>query len=121
MSNLEVNQDFETTIKITSRAIEKIKSVTQMEASKNKFLRITIDSGGCNGFQYSRKLDDNINQDDVIIYQEGKKIIAVTDKMSEEFLKNSEIDFIEDLGGSDFKISNPNASAKCGCGSSFSI
>lgn len=111
----------QTLVKVLPRAIEKIKNVKNSGQNQHKFLRVGISGGGCNGFQYLFNLDDKLNQDDLILYQEGKEIMVVTDKISEEFLKNGEIDFVEDLGGSEFKINNPNASSSCGCGASFSI
>ena len=111
----------EISVKVLPKAIQKVKDVKNSGQNQHKFLRVGVNGGGCNGFQYLFNLDDKLNEDDIIIYQEGKEIIAVTDKMSEEFLKNSEIDFTEDLSGSGFNIKNPNASSSCGCGASFSI
>ena len=111
----------EISVKVLPKAIWKVKNVKNSGQNQQKFLRIGVSGGGCNGFQYLFNLDDKLNEDDIILYQEGKSIIAVTDKMSEEFLKNSEIDFVEDLGSSEFKIRNPNASSSCGCGASFSV
>jgi iron-sulfur cluster insertion protein len=118
MNDLNLNQ---ISVKILPKAIQKIKNVKNSQQNQQKFLRIGVDGGGCNGFQYLFNLDDKLNEDDIIIYQENQSIIAVTDKISEEFLKNSEIDFVEDLGSSEFKIKNPNASSSCGCGASFSV
>ncbi len=121
MSDQSLNHNIEISVKILPKAIQKVKNVKNSGQNQGKFLRIGVSGGGCNGFQYLFNLDDKFNEDDIIIYKEGKEIIAVTDKMSQEFLKNSEVDFIEELGGSEFKIKNPNASSSCGCGSSFNV
>jgi len=110
-----------TMFKLTNNAIERINQIiTSKSENLQKFLRITVDSGGCNGFQYVFVLD-NIHSVNDILFYENNKIIAVTDETSINFLENAEIDFIKELGASYFKVNNPNASSKCGCGSSFSV
>jgi iron-sulfur cluster assembly accessory protein len=104
---------------LTDSALQHIKKVKAKNI--NKFLRITIEGGGCSGFQYVFALDDTQKDDDIIIYQENEVIFAKTDTTSAQLLNDSNIDFIEELGASYFKVNNPNAAAKCGCGSSFSI
>ncbi len=84
-----------------------------------KFLRVAVDGGGCSGFQYRFEFADKPNQDDLIIERDGAKILI--DEISQEFLQGSEIDYVNELIGSAFKIHNPNAKANCGCGTSFSI
>ncbi len=82
-------------------------------------LRISVEGGGCSGFRYKYELTNTIDPDDLIIEKNDVKIII--DKMSEPFIHNAQIDFVEDLGNASFEIKNPNAATKCGCGSSFSI
>ena len=106
-------------LKISDNAIFRIKEVQQKTENNNKFLRISVDSGGCNGFQYIFSLDENINEGDYRISKDDKVIVA-TDEISLQFLENAEIDFIKELGSSYFRVNNPNATSKCGCGSSFS-
>ncbi len=83
-------------------------------------LRIRVDGGGCSGFQYHFDFDAeaNVGDDHVFEHQQAAVII---DEMSLEFLKGSMIDYVEELGASYFKISNPNSSASCGCGNSFAV
>jgi len=82
-------------------------------------LRIAVDGGGCSGFMYQYNLVDKINEDDFIIKINDIKILI--DPLSQQFLDGCTFEFIEELGSSYFQIKNPNATAKCGCGSSFSI
>jgi iron-sulfur cluster insertion protein len=108
-------------IELTESAKNRIISIKNNSNNLQKFLRLTVKGGGCSGFQYIFELDDKNLDDDLIIFREGENIIAKTDKTSEPFLTGSKIDFVEELGSSYFKVSNPNASSNCGCGSSFSV
>jgi iron-sulfur cluster insertion protein len=111
-----------TKISLTNNAKNRIDAITTGKGNPNKFLRITIIGGGCSGFQYKFSLDDNISPDDIkITNEENGKIYLATDPNSLEFIQNAEIDFVEELGGSFFKVSNPNSTANCGCGASFDI
>jgi len=84
-----------------------------------KMLRVAVDGGGCSGFQYVFDFADAPNDDDMLIERDGASIVI--DEISQEFLKDSEIDYVNELIGSAFKIHNPNATANCGCGTSFSV
>ena len=84
-------------------------------------MRISISGGGCSGFQYIFKLDNKRKDGDIEIAKNDSEVLAVTDETSIDFLKNAEIEFVKELGASYFKVNNPNATANCGCGSSFSI
>jgi len=108
------------TISLTQNAKKRIIDITNNNNQPNKFLRITIIGGGCSGFQYKFSLDDKIDDKDITI-EEDNKIYLATDQNSLEFIKESEIDFIEELGGSFFKVNNPNSTANCGCGASFDV
>jgi iron-sulfur cluster insertion protein len=108
-------------IELTESAKNRIIFIKNNSNNIQKFLRLTVKGGGCSGFQYIFELDDKNLDDDLIICCEDKNIIAKTDKTSEPFLAGSKIDFVEELGASYFKVSNPNASSNCGCGSSFSV
>lgn len=110
-----------TAIKISNLALERILEIKKNPGNFNKFLRVSINGGGCSGFQYIFELDDKLNKDDIKILEKNSQIVAITDETSLEFLKDSEIDFVKELGASYFKVNNPNAKANCGCGSSFSI
>ena len=81
-----------------------------------------VDSGGCSGFSYKFLVDKNIDDsNDIIILEEENKYIFVTDKISFNYLKNSSVDWVENLTNYQFTILNPIAKSSCGCGSSFSI
>ena len=105
-------------INITDKAISKIQEV--LITQKMKYFRIKVKGGGCSGFQYIFKSDNEINQEkDEIFNFENLKVII--DKNSLEFIDQSELDYKEEMIGSSFSISNPQAKNSCGCGSSFSI
>ncbi len=83
------------------------------------YLRVSVEGGGCSGFSYKFGLDDTQNPDDHVITRNGVSVLV--DEMSLEFMTGSEIDFSTELIGAAFKITNPNATAACGCGTSFSV
>ena len=87
--------------------------------SKPAALRLAVEGGGCSGFQYRFGLAESIDADDHITERDGVKLVV--DPMSLDLIEGSEVDFVESLGGSAFKVSNPLAAAGCGCGASFSI
>lgn len=89
------------------------------QESPDKFLRITVEGGGCSGFQYKFDFDDKREDDDFIVEKNGATVVI--DSMSAEFMGGAELDFTEDLIGAAFNIKNPNAAASCGCGTSFSV
>ena len=104
---------------VSDNAAKRIAKIAEMQGNPDLMLRITISGGGCSGFQYGFKLDDQTNEDDLMFEHNG--IQVVIDDISLGFLEGGVVDFKEDLGGSYFQITNPNATASCGCGSSFSI
>jgi iron-sulfur cluster insertion protein len=101
-------------ITITESAHEKIKEVLADETPKSR-LRMFIQGGGCSGFSYGFTIDDEQNEDDIEISSS-----VLVDSMSMEYLKGSTVDYKDDLDGSRFAITNPQADSSCGCGSSFS-
>ncbi len=105
-------------INITESAANKIGVLLKSEAAGAR-LRVMVEGGGCNGFQYKFDFDTNKNNDDVIISGHGAEVLV--DETSVEYLKGSVIDYIESLGFSHFEIKNPNAASSCGCGNSFSV
>ncbi len=106
------------TITMSASAAKQIKAILAKQQAE-KFLRVAVDGGGCSGFQYRFEIASNPNDDDLILERDGAKIVI--DEVSQEFLKGSEIDYVNELIGSAFKIHNPNAKASCGCGTSFSL
>ena len=87
--------------------------------TKKKFFRISIDGGGCQGFSYKFDFDDKISENDKVLdYSEVKILI---DSTSLGFINDAKLDFVEDMIGSYFKVSNPKATSTCGCGISFSV
>ena len=101
-------------IKFTDKAIKQIKNLLSKK-SPGSFVRITIKGGGCSGFQYEFTFDNEISNDDL----NYEKILI--DKTSADLLKGSEVDYVSELIGDQFKISNPQSKSSCGCGVSFSI
>jgi iron-sulfur cluster assembly accessory protein len=82
-------------------------------------LRVSVSGGGCSGFQYGFDLDASRAPEDLVIERSGA--VVLIDPVSLPFLGGSEIDFVDDLMGQSFQVKNPNATASCGCGTSFSI
>jgi len=95
--------------------------VAWMAARKTKpaILRLAVEGGGCSGFQYRFGLADAPEADDVVVETDGVRLVV--DTMSLELVRGGTVDFVDNLGGSAFKVENPNATAGCGCGSSFSV
>ncbi|MGQ3016999.1 iron-sulfur cluster insertion protein ErpA [Phenylobacterium sp.] len=103
---------------LSASAAERLKAISQAQG-KPIMLRIAVEGGGCSGFQYQLDLVDAAEPDDLRIERDGAA--ALVDEMSLVMLKGSEIDFVDELVGAEFKIRNPNAKSSCGCGVSFSI
>ena len=103
---------------LTKKAAMRIKFLLDQE-EKKCFFRLRVNGGGCSGFQYDFSFDEKKNNDDVIFKYNETEILI--DEMSLSFLEGSSLEYIDDLSGSFFQITNPNASSSCGCGTSFSI
>lgn len=82
-------------------------------------LRLAVEGGGCSGFQYRFGLAESIDEDDLVVETDGVKLVV--DPVSLDLVAGSTVDFVDSLGGSAFKVENPQAAAGCGCGSSFAI
>lgn len=106
-------------IQMTDAAANKVKSLITEEENPALKLRVYITGGGCSGFQYGFTFDEAINDGDTVIEKNG--VTMVVDSMSLQYLVGGGVDYIEGLEGSRFLVTNPNATATCGCGSSFSI
>lgn len=103
---------------LSSAAARRLQAISAKEGHP-VMLRIAVEGGGCSGFQYQFDLVDHANDDDLRIERDGSA--ALVDEMSLVLLKGSEIDYVDELAGAEFKIRNPNAKSSCGCGVSFSI
>lgn len=106
------------TISISDSAARRINEVMKTEAS-GAMLRVSVSGGGCSGFQYIFDIDSARNSDDILIEHAGARVLV--DETSLPFLAGSVIDFVDDLIGQSFKVQNPNATASCGCGTSFAL
>ena len=105
-------------VEMTDAAAKRISRIVAAEPGKAA-LRISVEGGGCSGFSYKMDLTDSRNDDDVAVERNGATVLI--DEMSLIYMGGSVIDFVDDLMGQSFQISNPNAVASCGCGTSFSI
>ena len=106
------------TVTVTDRAARRITQIVAGEPT-TPLLRVSVEGGGCSGFSYKFGLVGAAESDDLVIERDGARVLI--DPVSLDYLAGSQIDFVDDLIGSAFKISNPNATASCGCGTSFSI
>ena len=105
-------------ITVTDRAAARIREIGRTDGD-GQMLRISVDGGGCSGFQYRFDLVGASDPDDTVVERGGARVLV--DPVSLPYLLGSEVDFVDDLIGSGFKIKNPNATASCGCGTSFSL
>ncbi len=103
---------------ISERGARQIAKLLAGEAP-GAMLRVTVSGGGCSGFQYAFAFDDAMTGDDLSFSRDG--VTVIIDTISLEYLKGSEIDYVDDLIGAAFRIHNPNATASCGCGTSFAV
>jgi iron-sulfur cluster assembly accessory protein len=106
-------------INLSASAIQKVRDLVAEEENDQLKLRVFITGGGCSGFQYGFTFDELIADDDTALETGG--VTLLVDPMSLQYLIGSEVDYTEGLEGSRFVVNNPNATATCGCGSSFSI
>jgi iron-sulfur cluster insertion protein len=105
-------------VTVTERAAERIAQIVCNEP-ENNMLRVSVEGGGCSGFEYHFDLVPNAEPEDILIERAGAKVLV--DSLSLNYLAGSEIDYVDDLMSASFKIKNPNATAACGCGTSFSV
>ena len=109
----------DTNIQMSARAADKVSELIQGEENDELKLRVFVTGGGCSGCSYGFTFDDDIAQDDTVVRRSG--VTMVVDPMSYQYLVGAEVDFKVDLQGSQFVVTNPNASSTCGCGNSFAI
>jgi iron-sulfur cluster insertion protein len=102
----------------TDSAVAKVADLIAEEGNPDLKLRVFVQGGGCSGFQYGFTFDETVNEDDTQVSKGN--VTLLIDSMSLQYLVGAEIDYKEDINGSQFVIKNPNATTTCGCGSSFS-
>ena len=103
---------------LTSNAAKRVAAIAGKQG-KPAILRLSVEGGGCSGFQYKFDLTDSAESDDSVSETEGVRLVV--DPISLDLIAGSTVDFVESLGGAAFKVENPQAAAGCGCGSSFGI
>jgi iron-sulfur cluster assembly accessory protein len=106
------------TVTLSPAAARRIQAISEREG-RPLMLRVAVEGGGCSGFQYQFDLVDAAQEDDLKVERDGAA--AVVDVVSLALLGGSEIDFVDELAGAEFRVRNPNAKSSCGCGVSFSI
>ena len=105
-------------IQLTESAARRVAWIAERQ-SRPAILRLAVDGGGCAGFTYKFELADAAEDGDTVAETGGVRLVV--DPMSLELVRGSAVDFVEDLGGAAFRVTNPNAASGCGCGSSFSV
>ena len=105
-------------IQLTANAAKRVAWIAERQG-KAAVLRLAVDGGGCAGFTYTFELAEAVEEDDTVAETDGVKLVV--DPVSLDLVKGSAVDFVEDLGGAAFRVTNPNAASGCGCGSSFSV
>jgi iron-sulfur cluster insertion protein len=103
---------------LTEQAARRVAWIAARQG-KPPMLRLSVDGGGCAGFTYRFELADDVEAGDAIAETDGVKLVV--DPVSLDLVRGSAVDFVEDLGGAAFRVTNPNAQSGCGCGSSFSV
>ena len=106
------------TVTVTERAVRRIAEILVGDQAAS-VLRIAVEGGGCSGFQYRFDIDQASAPDDLVIEREGARVAI--DPVSLQYLAGSRIDYADELIGAAFRIENPNATASCGCGTSFAL
>ncbi|WP_443970141.1 iron-sulfur cluster insertion protein ErpA [Sphingobium sp. CR28] len=105
-------------IALTPSAAARVAAIAGKQG-KPPILRLSVEGGGCSGFQYRFGLSDAVAADDLAVETDG--VTLVVDDMSLDLVRGGTVDFVDNLGGQAFKVDNPNATAGCGCGTSFSV
>lgn len=109
----------ETNIALSEQAANKVKQLMAAEGNEALKLRVFVSGGGCSGFSYGFTFDEEVADDDAVVERAG--ITLLVDSLSYQYLLGAEVDFRENLQGSQFVVNNPNAASTCGCGNSFAI
>jgi iron-sulfur cluster insertion protein len=106
------------TVELTQSAAARVATIAAKQA-KPAILRLSVEGGGCSGFQYKFGLADAVEGDDSVAETDGVRLVV--DSVSLDLVSGAAVDYVESLGGSAFRVTNPNAASGCGCGSSFSV
>jgi iron-sulfur cluster assembly accessory protein len=106
------------TVTMTERAARRIGEILKSEPA-GSMLRVSVEGGGCSGFQYRFDIERARADDDLVLTQDGA--VVLVDPVSQQYMAGAVIDYVDDLIGASFKVDNPVAAASCGCGTSFSI
>jgi iron-sulfur cluster assembly accessory protein len=107
-----------TNVVLTERAARRIGEILKGEPA-GAMLRVSVEGGGCSGFQYNFDFDQASSDDDLVLTRDGATVLI--DPVSVQYMAGAEIDFVDDLIGASFRINNPVAASSCGCGTSFSL
>lgn len=105
-------------IALSAAAAARVAAIAERQG-KPAILRLSVEGGGCSGFQYRFGLADAAESDDVIAETDGVRLVV--DTVSLDLVRGAEVDFVDNLGGAAFRVNNPQAASGCGCGSSFSV
>jgi iron-sulfur cluster assembly accessory protein len=105
-------------VSLTPAAAARVRTIAERQGRAAQ-LRLSVEGGGCSGFTYKFGMADSIDGDDIVTVTDGAELVV--DTVSLDLLRGSLVDFVDNLGGSHFQVTNPNAAAGCGCGSSFTI
>jgi iron-sulfur cluster insertion protein len=115
---MSVTVEMPTPINFSDNAVKKVKELIEEEGTPELKLRVFVSGGGCSGMQYGFTFEESVNEDDTKV--EKDNVMLLIDPMSLQYLTGAEIDYQDNVQGSQFVIKNPNATTTCGCGSSFS-
>lgn len=108
-----------TPVSLSSSAAERVAQIIKAQGNPDLKLRLSVSGGGCSGFQYGFDLVEKGEDDDIIVEKDG--VTMLVDSMSLLYIMGAEVDYVTDMVGSSFQVTNPNAQSSCGCGSSFAI
>ena len=108
-----------THVSLSPAAAKRVALIAARQGNPDLKLRLSVDGGGCAGFQYKFGLEPAANPDDLVVETDGVQLVV--DPVSLPFVEGAEVDYVESLGGAAFQVRNPNATSGCGCGTSFAV
>lgn len=107
------------TVTLSEAAAKRVAALIERQGNPRLKLRLSVEGGGCSGFQYKFGFDETAQPDDTVVERDG--VTMLVDAVSLPLLDGAEVDYVETLGAASFQVKNPNAQSSCGCGTSFSI